>query len=110
MKYIKKFESKKYRKSIKRYTQDIRDMKNDIDDIFVYLLEDYSELNFKFTNTSRNSYIVYNVSELGEYESKNYLHRMTDELETIKDRLSDIGISCNWILDKRRIVITLVLS
>lgn len=93
--------------SIKRHQESLKNIKDEIDDIFVDLLDDYSELEFSFKYDSLYKWIISNNEELGEYESKNYLYKMKDTLETIKGRLSDIGVECNYVLKDRKIIITI---
>lgn len=100
MRYLKRFESKRNNMS---HPISLLDVKSDIEYIFVDLLEEYPELKFelKVDSPYKWKYIT-TVKDLGEYESKNYLHKMSGTLETIKGRLFDIDIICNYLLQRSK--------
>ncbi len=91
MKHLKKFEAVRHilkrHVAKKHHNGSLINDREDIDDIFVDLLEEYPELKFKLKYETLFKWTFINSEELGEYESKNYLYKMTDTLETIKGRL-----------------------
>lgn len=116
MKYLKLFESFFGNYTFGNYSSGFKylpQLEDEINDILLEIEEDFQELKWSMKKTDYANWTFNTTEDLGEYEARNYFHKMTNHIVAIKGRLLDIGIKSDCLLKRARkggLEISIILS